>query len=219
LSRRQSHIDQNQCGLVVRPRDWGLLEAGRRERYGRRTPGVSRRFLHSAMGLLLGAAFYALLAMPASAGPEHGHGANPLNWLTSRTGGILLMASARRSEMGPPSLVAHTARTTAIFPFASSERAEARPSKAIMCVAATPAPGCQGCSDGVGCCGQSGCCAGSGCGSGMGCGSGSCGYGSSTLVLSHTVCVTPPVNGAVAFLSNQVLAGDAPGPNDRPPRV
>jgi hypothetical protein len=83
-------------------------------------------------------------------------------------------------------------------------------------VTAAPAPALDSSSC---CCGQSGCSAGSGCGSGMASGSGSCGQCSGALVLSYALCVAPLAKGAVACLSDQLLAGDAPGPGDRPPRV
>lgn len=69
------------------------------------------------------------------------------------------------------------------------------------------------------CCRHDGCCTGVGCGTGMAAGSGSCDYSGSAIVGSHAVRVAFSAKGAVARLSDQLLAGDAPSPNDRPPRV
>ncbi len=70
------------------------------------------------------------------------------------------------------------------------------------------------------CCrGQNGCCTDCDCGVTMTCASGSCGSCNAAAVLSYAVRVAPSAKGAVATLSDQVLAGDAPGPDDRPPRV
>ena len=69
------------------------------------------------------------------------------------------------------------------------------------------------------CCGQSGYCEFSGCGSGLACESGSCSHVNGALALLSAARVAPSAKGEVACLSDQLLAGDAPGPDDRPPRL
>ena len=57
----------------------------------------------------------------------------------------------------------------------------------------------------------------SGCGTGMTCGSGSCGH-SSSVVLSYGADTARAAKAMIAYASEHLLAGLAPGPNDRPPR-
>ena len=57
----------------------------------------------------------------------------------------------------------------------------------------------------------------SGCGTGMTCGSGSCGHNSS-VVLSYGADTARAAKAMIAYASEHLLAGLAPGPNDRPPR-
>ena len=73
-----------------------------------------------------------------------------------------------------------------------------------------------------GCCscsGQSGCCSGFGCGLGMTCGATSCNPGTGAALVLGAVGLAPPAKAAPACRSGRLLAGDAPGPDDRPPRV
>lgn len=95
------------------------------------------------------------------------------------------------------------------------DRASSRDASQGARVIAAPAPALvSSC-----CCGQSGCCVGSGLGSGMACGPGSCGHGSGALDWSHPVRIEPSAMGAGICLFDQLLAGVAPGPDDRPPRL
>ena len=57
----------------------------------------------------------------------------------------------------------------------------------------------------------------SGCGSGITCGSGSCGH-SSGLALSYGANTARTAKAMVAYVSEHLPAGLAPGPDDRPPR-
>jgi hypothetical protein len=57
----------------------------------------------------------------------------------------------------------------------------------------------------------------SGCGTVMACGSGSCGH-SSSVVLSYGADTARTAKAMIAFVSEHLLAGLAPGPDDRPPR-
>jgi hypothetical protein len=67
-------------------------------------------------------------------------------------------------------------------------------------------------------CGRTGSSMGCGCGCGMACGSGSCGHASGVLTSWRAVDVELPAKG-VGCLSSRLLAGYAPGPDERPPRT
>ena len=132
----------------------------------------------------------------------------------------LLIAAALYSLSALPAAAhpGHRHDTTAVIAVAADDTLVSRASSSDVeqgaQVIAAPAPALV---SSFCCCGQSGCCASSGCGLGMTCGS--CGASGNALVVSHAVRVASPAKAAIACLSDQLLAGDAASPDDRPPRV